>query len=86
MAMAMVYPEPEKRGGKADRGQSLKIKHCPVNAGSLSQARAVLANAFNNCSKIEPFTCRRQAGDGCGYGVSGAETRRADGQTDFFKN
>jgi hypothetical protein len=43
MAMAMIYPEPEKRGGRTDRGQSSKKEYrFPISAGKLSEARTVL--------------------------------------------
>src|SRR6266550_1779942 len=44
MAVAMIYPETEKRGPK-NKGDDSKIESIPIHRGSLSQARAVLANA-----------------------------------------
>jgi hypothetical protein len=38
MAVAMIYPEPEK----LRRAGSSKIEGLPIHPGSLSQARAVL--------------------------------------------
>mgnify|MGYP000868098743 FL=1 len=52
MAVALAYPETEKRGGKRDRGQSLKIKDCEVNAGYVSQARFVLRNCRDKALEV----------------------------------
>jgi hypothetical protein len=43
MAVAMIYPEPEENTGRARAKNGLKIKPFPINQGSLSHARTVLA-------------------------------------------
>ena len=45
MVTAMAYPNPERRGGRRDRGQSSKNEDCcQISSGNLSMARYVLRN------------------------------------------
>ena len=73
MAVAMIYPEPEKaRPGKKSEAV-LKIKAVGVNLGSLSQARFVLANAKKYGPVLEKFKIDLPVNPGS---LSQARTRR----------
>lgn len=86
MATALAYPEPTKRGGKKDRGQSSKNEDCSqVSSGNLSMARFVLRNCRDKALEVlrnakYPLTVayeEARATRGGSHGAGGTDRRIA---------